>query len=320
MRINDNKVLEVKIMSQQISSIINEYSDTIYGFFLGDKKGNLLKEEVFTSEYCTPMVLKNIAKALCSFATETNISDYGTIKLSKSKISFSRFGDIVYVLNHNIEKKETIRALLSDLATVFEERSRAKFFARSDKELFSGASAIFRKIVPDLFAPVLEYIKRAKEEKEKQKKLEEDRKKKTKESKKTEETRKIALDENQEKAIKKLLISLKTSFKDIEHVVLMKKKEEKVELFYAEGELTKGLVNETVRVINKYRSEVIDLLKDEDIAKNIIELTADYQLVFTDVDGQHFLYIIAKKTLDLVIMSSIFIRIANRISDELKKN
>ncbi len=300
-------------MSQEISSIIKEYSDKIYGFFLGDKKGNLLKEEIFTSEYCSPMVLKNITKALCSFATETNISDYGTITLSKSKVSFSRFGDIVYVLNHNIEKKEITKDFLRDLATFFEERSKAKFFASSNTELFSGASAIFRKIVPDLFNPVFEYIKRAEEEKEKQKEFEEQKKKKAK------ETKKVELDENQEKTIKKLFKSLRTSFKDIEHVVLMKKKEEKVKLFYDEGELTKGLVNETVRVINKYRSEVVELLKDEDIARNIIELTEDYQLVFTDVDGQHFLYIIAKKTLDLVIMSSIFIRIANRISDELKR-
>ncbi|MHA1954615.1 MAG: hypothetical protein ACW96U_11795, partial [Candidatus Heimdallarchaeaceae archaeon] len=122
----------------------------------------IYKERIFNDELCHEQILANIVKAICSFAEETQVSDNGTIELSKSKISFVKIQDITYVLVHGLEEKKIADKLIGDISSIFEDKSRAKFHSEDPKQVFAGASAVFAEVVEELFKAVIEHNERLK--------------------------------------------------------------------------------------------------------------------------------------------------------------
>ncbi|MCK4896828.1 MAG: hypothetical protein KAS47_08465, partial [Candidatus Heimdallarchaeota archaeon] len=144
---------------RNLTKTLSEYSNLIFGFFLGDKEGNILKESVFNPDNCPQQILSNVLKAFCTFAEDTQISNKGTIELTKSKISFIKIQDITYVLNHNLPDKLIAETLIEQLSEIFEEKSKTRFYS-GDQRVFSGASAVFNKTTEEIFGDVISFQKR----------------------------------------------------------------------------------------------------------------------------------------------------------------
>ena len=310
------------IITTDIKNMLLSNAASIYGFFLGNSDGEILKERVFNDEFCPQLILKNVVKAICSFAEETKISNHGTIVLSRSNITFNKYLDIVFVLNHRISDTKEVRTLLKTIVEFFEEKSRSKFYSHNQSEVFSGASSAFEKVVDDLFNDV-----RAEQDKLKQKHQEIDATTK-KESSSSEEKLFISTKEEilplkeksagkgQKEVLNNLTYSLRHSFKGISHLIIVEHDGTNAKVYFHDGELTEHYVNGTMKVIQKNLADIIAIMKDENL-KNILEIAEDYKLTFTPMDADHFLYIIAKKEVNLVLLSPILRRISSRINQAI---
>jgi predicted regulator of Ras-like GTPase activity (Roadblock/LC7/MglB family) len=304
-----------------IKNILLSNAASIYGFFLGNSDGEILKERVFNDEFCPQLILKNVVKAICSFAEETKISNHGTIVLSRSSITFNKYLDIVFVLNHRISDTKEVKTLLKTIIEFFEEKSRSKFYSRNQSEVFSGASSAFEKVVDDLFKDV-----RAEQDKLKQKRQEIAAA--TKKGSSSEEELSITTKEEilplkeksagkgQKEVLTNLTYSLRHSFKGISHLIIVEHDSTNAKVYFHDGELTEHYVDGTMEVIQKYLEDIIAIMKDENL-KNVIEIAEDYKLTFTPMDADHFLYIIAKKEVNLVLLSPILRRISSRINQAI---
>ncbi|MFW9851771.1 MAG: hypothetical protein ACFFDS_02415 [Candidatus Thorarchaeota archaeon] len=311
----------------QISSSLSKYTDLIYGFFLGNKDGIIYKERIFNSNYCPHQILSNIVKAISTFAEDTKISKKGMIELSKSKISFVKIQDITYVLNHGLKEKKDADLLIENISSVFEEKSRAKFHSDDPEQVFSGASAVFEQTVDELFNPVMEYqTKREAEEAvtasvdeflfdlelvgipiqydEIEVVTKERKKTDTKEDEKTTKEQKLSA----------VTFNILNSIGGIEHLVFINHEAEEASLFFENGKLEEKIVNKTLNACQKFLNEIVKMMKDEDI-ENAISVSEKYQIIFVSLNERNFMYAIATKDVDPVLLQPVFERIARRIKD-----
>ncbi|MHA1346094.1 MAG: hypothetical protein ACTSVO_02760 [Candidatus Heimdallarchaeaceae archaeon] len=320
-----------------IAQTLSDYSNLIFGFFLGDKEGNILKESVFNPDNCPQQILTNVLKAFCTFAEDTQISNKGTIELTKSKISFIKIQDITYVLNHNLPDKVIAETLIEQLSEVFEEKSKTKFYSSDPQRVFSGASAVFNKTTEKIFGEVISFQKR-KEQKKEAVSLElelvdvsinydeiaflpqivGERKDAQKIPKKlSSEGTKITKEESESSNDQKLsavTFNILNSISGIEHLVFVEHDAETADLFYQNGKLDEDFVNKTLQICEKFLSDILEMLNDESLEKSI-DVTESYQIIFVLLNETNFFYAIAKKNVDAVLMSPVFERIAKRIKD-----
>ena len=319
-----------------MTKTLSEYSNLVFGFFLGDKEGNILKESVFNPDNCPQQILKSVLKAFCTFAEDTQISNKGTIELTKSKISFIKIQDITYVLNHNLPDKTIAETLIKQISEIFEEKSKTKFYS-SDQSVFSGASAVFNQTTEEIFADVISLQKRKEQEKEavslelelvdvsinydeiaflpqiigeKKDTQEAPKKLASKGIKKTEEES----ESSKEQKLSAITFNILNSISGIEHLVFVEHDTESAGLFYQNGKLDETFVNKTLQICEKFLSDILDMLNDESLEKSI-DVTESHQIIFVLLNENNFFYAIAKKNVDAVLMSPVFERIAKRIKD-----
>ncbi len=324
-------------MTGNITQTLSEYSNLIFGFFLGDKEGKILKENVFNPDNCPQQILSNVLKAFCTFAEDTQISNKGTIELTKSKISFIKIQDITYVLNHNLPDKLIAETLIEQLSEVFVEKSKTKFYSGDPQSVFSGASAVFNQTVEEIFGDVVSFQKRKEQEKEAvsleielvdssinydeiaflpqiigekideqeaTKKIASKGKKKTKEESESSKVQKLNA----------VTFNILNSISGIEHLVFVEHDGKNTALFYQNGKLDEGFVNKTLKICEKFLSDILEMLNDESLEKSI-DVTESYQIVFVLLNESNFFYAIAKRNVDAVLMSPVFERVAKRIKD-----
>ena len=320
-------------MLGNITKTLSEYSNLIFGFFLGDKEGKILKENVFNPDNCPQQILSNVLKAFCTFAEDTQISNKGTIELTKSKISFIKIQDITYVLNHNLPDKTIAETLIEQLSKIFEEKSKTKFYSGDPQSVFSGASAVFNQTTEEIFSEVISFQKRKDKEKEAvslelelvdvsinyeeiaflpqiigEKKA--PKKLASEKTKKTEEESESSI----EQKLSAVTFNILNSIGGIEHLVFVEHDNETASLFYQNGKLDENFVNKTLKICEKFLSDILEMLNDESLEKSI-DVTESYQIIFVLLDKSNFFYAITKKNVDAVLMSPVFERIAKRIKD-----
>jgi len=299
---------------------------------------------VFNPDNCPQQILKNVLKAFSTFAEDTQISQKGTIELTKSKISFIKIQDITYVLNHNLPDKMIAETLIEQLSEVFEEKSKAKFYSDDPQKVFSGASAVFNQTTEEIFGEVVAFQKRKEQEKEavslelelvdvsinydeivfmpqivgekkdaqkSPKKLASEEKKKTEEEEEEEEEES---ESSKEQKLSAVTFNILNSISGIEHLVFVEHDNETASIFYQNGKLDESFVNKTLKICEKFLSDILEMLNDESLEKSI-DVTESYQIIFVLLDESNFFYAIAKKSVDAVLMSPVFERIAKRIKD-----
>lgn len=338
-----NNTEEIQTINQ-ISSSLSKYTDLVYGFFLGNKDGIIYKERVFNSTYCPHQILSNIVKAICTFAEETKISKKGMIELSNSKISFVKIQDITYVLNHGLKEKQDADLLMENISSVFEERSRAKFRSDNPEQVFSGASAVFAQTVDELFEPVIKYQSKREAEEAVTASVDEflldlelvgvpiqydeievvtkERKKKEIPRSRTKETQQEGEITTKEQKLTAVTFNILNSIGGIEHLVFINHEKEKASLFFENGKLEEKIVKKTLNACQKFLDEIVKMMKDEDI-ENAISVSEKYQIIFVPLNENNFMYAIATKDIDPVLLQPVFERIARRIKDvvlEYEKN
>lgn len=319
-----------------VTSTISEYSNLIFGFFLGDKEGNILKESVFNPDICPQPILINVLKAFSTFAEDTQISKNGTIELTKSKISFIKIQDITYVLNHNLPDKKIAETLIEQLADIFEEKSKTKFYSGDPDRVFSGASAVFNKLVEEIFKDVKTVQKRKEQEKDavslelelldvsinydeiaflpqitvekkdKQSKIKKENVKEDQSKKKDESSK--------EEKLSAVTFNILNSIGGIEHLVFVEHDQEKAKIFYQNGKLEESFINKTLQICEKFIDDILEMLNDESLEQSI-DVTDKYQIIFVLLDENNFFYAVANRNIDAVLMSPVFERIAKRIKD-----
>lgn len=322
-----------------VNETLSEYSGLIFGFFLGDKEGNILKENVFNPDVCPQQILVNVVKAFCTFAEDTQISKKGTIELSKSKISFIKIRDITYVLNHNLPDKIIAESLIEQLSEVFEERSKSKFYSGDPQRVFSGASAVFGRTVNEIFTDVISFQKQRSQEKNAVSvefelvdvsinydeiaflpQITGDKKEikapPSSSNKKidNEDKDQKEVETSQDEKLGAVTFNILNTIAGIEHLVFVEHDNEKANLFYHNGKLEEKFVNKTLKICEKFLSDVLEMMTDESL-ENSIDVTDQYQIIFVYLDDSNFFYAIAKKNVDAVLMSPVFERIAKRIKD-----
>ncbi len=332
------------MVEKKIKKTLSENKESIFGFFLGNVEGDIHRSIIFNEKMCPENIVENIIKALCSFTTESNIAKYATIELSRTKLTFVTYGDVVYILSHNIPKKATFLELIENLSELFQIKSRGKFFSSDPQQFFVGASAAFPKIMDEFFEEVKDTQKRLienqeqkalkeKEKIEERKKIQKDKEEEQKKEQeklenmvaeffgeaKDEKKEKVVLeDETAIKAFKDASSGLQNSFSGIEHLIIVKHDEKVANIFFHDGKIEESFVEKTLQIIQMYLSQVLDLMKSDIPEENVIELPMDKKLVFTPMDEKHFLYIIAKSNVDLVLLIPVFTRIAKKLSLHFK--
>jgi len=289
---------------------------------------------MFNDELCHEQILANIVKAICSFADETQVSDKGTIELSKSKISFVKIQDITYVLVHGLEEKKIADKLIEDISSIFEDKSRAKFHSEDPKQVFAGASAVFAEIVEELFEAVIEHNDRLKAERDSiptpisevlvnmelidmpmqydEIALVAKTMKKGKETDKKDEE--VKGEVSQEQKLSAVTFNILNSMEGIEHLVFVEHKENDTILRFQSGQLSEKIVNKTLGICQKFLEEILKIMKDED-SENAIDVSEKYQIIFVPLNEDNFMYAVATKAADPVLLQPIFERIANRIKN-----
>jgi hypothetical protein len=320
--------------AKALSDNISEHVESIYGFFLGNKEGMIYKERIFNNELCHEQILANIVKAICSFADETQVSDNGTIELSKSKISFVKIQDITYVLVHGLEEKTFADELIGSISSIFEEKSRAKFHSDDPKQVFAGASAVFPELVDEIFYSVNEYYERKRIERENaptpvsevlvdmeliDMPMQYDEialvAKSLKRGKKGEKQEIETKGEiSQEQKLSAVTFNILNSMEGIEHLVFVEHAEATTSLRFQNGQLSEDIVNKTLDICQKFLDEILKLMKDED-SENSIDVSKKYQIIFVPLNESNFMYAIATKAADTVLLQPIFERIAQRIKN-----
>ena len=292
---------------------------------------------MFNPDVCPQQILTNVLKAFCTFAEDTQISKKGTIELSRSKISFIKIQDITYVLNHNLPDKMIAETLIGQLSEVFVEKSKTKFYSGDPQQVFSGASAVFNQTVEGIFDSVITFQKRKDQEKEavslelefvdtsinydeiaflpqligrKVESKESTKKPSVKETKKQAETSEISQDQK----LSAVTFNILNSIGGIDHLVFVEHDNETTNLFYHNGKLDESFVNKTLKICEKFLSDIIEMMNDESMEKSI-DVTEVYQIIFVPLNESNFFYAIAKKNVDAVLMNPVFERIAKRIKD-----
>ena len=308
-----------------------QHAPSIYGFFLGNKEGLILKEYIFNPEYCHKEILSNVVNAICSFAEDTRISDQGMIELSQSKISFVKIQDITYVLIHGLPDKKTADFLIDQISEIFEKKSRAKFHSDDPVQVFAGASAVFNSTVGELFSSVIEHIHKNKEKEsigfdlelvnipldfDEQIILPNELIKPTDKMDFSKQKVKQATEEDfsKEEKLNSITFNILNSLPGIEHLVFVEHDEELSDLFFQNGKKSENLVNKTLTICEKYLSNILELMEDESI-ENAIEVTEKYQIIFVPLNEKNFMYAIATKSVDPVLLNPVFERISKRIKD-----
>jgi hypothetical protein len=294
----------------------------------------IYKERIFNEELCHEQILTNIVKAICSFAEETEVSDNGTIELSKSKISFVKIQDITYVLVHGLEEKSVADKLINDISSIFEEKSRVRFHSEDPKQVFAGASAVFPEIVEELFNAVIKHYEIVKAEKDSMPTpvsevlinmelidmpMQYDEialvTKPTKKKKKADAKEETIQEEvSQEQKLRAVTFNILNSMEGIEHLVFVEHKENSTLLRFQNGQLSEKIVNKTLGICQKFLEEILKIMKDED-SENAIEVSEKYQIIFVPLNEDNFMYAVATKAADPVLLQPIFERIANRIKN-----
>ena len=294
----------------------------------------IYKERIFNDELCHEQILANIVKAICSFAEETQVSDNGTIELSKSKISFVKIQDITYVLVHGLEEKKIADKLIGDISSIFEDKSRAKFHSEDPKQVFAGASAVFAEVVEELFKPVIEHNERLKAERDNiptpisevlvdmeliDMPMQYDEialvAKTTKKRETTDKKDAVIKEEvSQEQKLSAVTFNILNSMEGIEHLVFVEHKENTTVLRFQNGQLSEKIVNKTLGICQKFLDEILKIMKDED-SENAIDVSEKYQIIFVPLNEDNFMYAVATKAADPVLLQPIFERIANRIKN-----
>lgn len=299
---------------QELSAMIKSYANQIYGLFLGNDFGVVYKEMVFNEEYCPLSILTNIINALCSFISETNISDYATIQLSKAKVSFKKYKSAVLIVVHNIPENSAVFSMLEKFAIILEKKARQKFYSSDDAQVFSGMLSTFKDVAEKYF----QYVKKVQSElAEKETKKEDQEIEKTEKEAPTQKILKVKKEGftgNEQEHIKQLLTTLQMSFKGILHMVIVEHDNNTAEVFFEHGNLAKKYVEASMKIINKFLPHIIELMQDTS-EENILEVSEKHKIVFTVMDGDHFLYIIADKDADLILLQPVFRRIAKKINE-----
>ena len=311
---------------------ISENAESIYGFFLGNKEGMIYKERIFNDELCHKQILTNIVKAICTFAEETQISDNGTIELSKSKISFLKIQDITYVLVHGMKEKEKADKLIKAISAVFEHKSRLKFHSDDPKQVFAGASSVFDDTVEELFISVIKYYNKMKEERESiptpvsevlvnmeliDIPMQYDElalvTKPRKKGQKVDEKESVE-EVSQVNKLSAVTFNILNTMEGIEHLVFIEHIENETSLRFQNGQLSEKIVDKTLKICEKFLEEILKIMKDED-SENAIEVSEKYQIIFVPLNESNFMYAVATKAADPVLLQPIFERIANRIKN-----
>jgi hypothetical protein len=295
----------------------------------------IYKERVFDEELCHEQILSNIVKAICSFADETQVSDNGTIELSKSKISFVKIQDITYVLVHGLKEKNTADKLIGDISSIFEDKSRAKFHSEDPKQVFAGASAVFADTVEDLFKEVINYQDKKKAERESMPTpisevlvdmelidmpMQYDEialiAKPIKKHDEADDTAVVEEEEEvtQEQKLSAVTFNILNSMEGIEHLVFVEHNEDEALLRFQNGQLSEKIVTKTLGICQKFLEEILKIMKDED-SENSIDVSEKYQIIFVPLNEDNFMYAIATKAADPVLYQPIFERIAKRIKN-----
>ncbi|MCE7741267.1 MAG: hypothetical protein GOP50_02310 [Candidatus Heimdallarchaeota archaeon] len=316
---------------------MSENASDIYGFFLGNKDGVIYKESIFKEDRCPIDILTNVVKAICSFTEETKISDYGTIELSKSKISFRKIQDITYVLSHGIDKRKIANSVIGLLADEFEEKSRAKFHSSNPEQVFSGAAAVYNQTVELLFEPILkapQVVKTNKAKKKQYPKLEIDldlvdipisfddlmldtkktakvEQEKLKDAKKPEKSEEPL---TKDQMLSAVTFNILNSIAGIDHLVFVEHNQEEAKIFFQSGHLEDDFVEKTLLICEKYLENIIKIMKDEEM-ENSIQITEKHQIIFVPIDDSNFIYAVGTKEVDAVLMKPVFERIATRIKN-----
>jgi len=269
--------------------------------------------------------------AICSFAEDTKISDQGMIELSKSKISFVKIKDITYVLIHGLPDKKTADSLIEQISAIFEKRSRAKFHSEDPVQVFAGASAVFTSTVGELFVSVIEHMHKSKEKEsigfdlelvnvpldfDEQIILPNEIIKTKDKTEPSEKKSPKAVDEESstEEKLNSITFNILNSLPGIEHLVFVEHEEEQSNLFFQNGKKSENLVNKTLTICEKYLSNILELMEDESV-ENAIEVTEKYQIIFVPLNEKNFMYAIATKSVDPVLLNPVFERISKRIKD-----
>jgi hypothetical protein len=304
---------------------------------LGNKDGVIYKESIFKEDKCPIEILTNVVKAICSFTEETHISDYGTIELSNSKISFRKIQDITYVLSHGIEERKMANNVIGYLAEEFEARSRAKFHSSDPEQVFSGASAVYNQTVEVLFEPILNASHTEQKEHPKKRtypKLDFDfdftdvtinfddlmfdtsetveKDQNQVENKDQPEASKEPLTKDQ--MLSAVTFNILNSIAGIDHLVFVEHNQEHASIFFQSGHLEESFVNKTLTICEKYLENIIQIMDDDDM-ENSIQITNKYQIIFVPIDEGNFIYAIGTKEVDAVLMKPVFERIATRIKN-----
>lgn len=304
---------------------------------MGNKDGDIYKESIFREDKCPIDILTNVVKAICSFTEETKISDYGTIELSNSKISFRKIQDITYVLSHGIEERKEANNVIGHLAEEFETRSRAKFHSSDPEQVFSGASAVYKQTAEILFAPIYnatneEKLNQPKKKKYPQLDVELDLidvqvsfddlmfdtsktdtvEQESVNEKEKPETAKEPLTKDQ--MLSAVTFNILNSITGIDHLVFVEHTQEDASLFFQSGHLEESFVNKTLAICEKYLDNIIKIMADDDM-ENSIQITDKHQIIFVPIDESNFIYAIATKEVDAVLMKPVFERIASRIKN-----
>ncbi len=298
---------------------------------MGDKDGIIHKESIFDEEKCPIDILTNLVKAFCSFTEETRISDRGTIELTNSKISFRKIQDITYVLNHGIHERTKADYAIDFISNEFETRSRSKFHSADPEQVFSGASAVYNQTVEELFRPVInkespkfrkyrndvlldlelvdvpvsfDDLMMVSKTQEKPEKIEKPSMKDEKPTPDVEQT--------PEQMLSAVTFNILNSIQGIDQLVFVEHGEEKAKIFFQNGGLEHDFVDKTQKICEKYLSNILEIMED-DQTQNAIDITNKHQIIFVNLDERNFMYAIASKEVDAVMMDPVFERIARRI-------
>ena len=95
-------------------------------------------------------------------------------------------------------------------------------------------------------------------------------------------------------------------------------RDNKADLFFQNGKLSEKLVKNTLKICEKYLDDILGLMEDEAV-ENAIDVSEKYQIIFVPVNEINFMYAIATKSVDPVLLNPVFERIAKRIKDAVLK-
>ena len=255
--------------------------------------------------------------------------------MSSSKISFRKIQDITYVLSHAIEERKMANSVIEQLASEFEQRSRAKFHSSDPAQVFSGASAVYNQTVAVLFEPIFRAPKAVnipKQPKKEYPKLDfdldlvdvpinfDDLMFDTSQTPVDEKEKAIPKHEELDKPLSKdqmlsaVTFNILNSIPGIDHLVFVEHNEQNTNIFFQSGHLEDSFIEKTLVICNKYLNDIINIMDDEDM-ENSIKITSKHQIIFVPIDDHNFIYAVGTMDVDAVLMKPVFERVAVRIKN-----